>query len=481
MPKNLCFFTFYGILLRVSKRGYIMENIELSIDEKEYLLKQSYTYRYEKDDYDKAKKKLEDIISNLQATFIENGNELSYKCSRIKTENSLLNKLLKKYKKGEIENCEDMHDIVGIRLVCLSPSDVYDFEKLIDECPDFEVIEKDKPKDYIKNPKDSGYMSLHKIVEVPIETYAGIKKVKCEIQLRTIFMDMISRIEHKLGYKGNASEEDKITFSELSAIFNSYDYQLDNLFKKENYKPKKDSEEELAPYRNAYEKVEKIYNLIYDNMNVLINNCVSEYENNEDVLHVVSRYKPIQSIKRKLEKNGDACTSNDILYNLRDVIGFKIVCVDENAAREFIDTLRNKIESNNMLKITDTSDRLNKPKKSGYRGYKMNVAPIMMGEKDINIEIIVRTMVNDAWAQHHDKVFNRQDSYSSSDDYERTYRQLQGISYAFHRLENELSGLIQKYKGMPTTPARDLVSEIEQYKLDKDTQVLKFTPNKNGE
>ena len=134
-----------------------------------------------------------------------------------------------------------------------------------------------------------------------------------------------------------------------------------------------------------------------------------------------------------------------------------------------------------MLKITDTSDRLNKPKKSGYRGYKMNVAPVMMGERDINMEIIVRTMVNDAWTQHHDKVFNREDSYSSTDDYDRTYRQLQGISYAFHRLENELSELIQKYKGMPITPARDLVSEIEQYKLDKDTQVLKLTPNKNGE
>ena len=34
----------------------------------------------------------------------------------------------------------------------------------------------------------------------------------------------------------------------------------------------------------------------------------------------------------------------------------KIVCVDENAAREFIDVLRNRIESNNMLKITNTSE-----------------------------------------------------------------------------------------------------------------------------
>ena len=189
----------------------------------------------------------------------------------------------------------------------------------------------------------------------------------------------------------------------------------------------------------------------------------------------------IESIKRKLEKNGDECTSDDILYNLRDVIGFKIVCVDENAAREFIDVLRNRIESNNMLKITNTSDRFNEPKKSGYRGYKMNIAPIMMGNKDINIEILVRTMVSDAWTQHHDKVFNREDSYSSSEDYERADRQLQGFSYALHRLENELSELIQKYKEVPTIPPRDLVSEIEKYKSDKDTQVLKLIPNKNEE
>ena len=91
--------------------------MELSIDEKEHLLKQSYAYRYEKENNEKAKVVLENIINNLQNTFIENGNEISYKCSRIKTENSLLNKILKRYRNGKIENFEDMHDIVGIRLI----------------------------------------------------------------------------------------------------------------------------------------------------------------------------------------------------------------------------------------------------------------------------------------------------------------------------------------------------------------------------
>ncbi|MBO6145883.1 MAG: hypothetical protein J6O62_03705 [Bacilli bacterium] len=455
--------------------------MELSIDEKEHLLKQSYAYRYEKENNEKAKVVLENIINNLQNTFIENGNEISYKCSRIKTENSLLNKILKRYRNGKIENFEDMHDIVGIRLICLSPSDVYEFEKLIDNCDELKVVNKYGCKDYIKKPKESGYMSLHKIVEVPIETSTGIKYVQCEIQLRTIFQDMISVIEHKLGYKGAASDTDKKKFSELSAELYSYDYALDNLFKIENYKPKEFSIEELKECRNAYEKIKPIYNLINGNISPLIDSCVKEYKNNEDILHVVSRYKSEQSMKRKLDRNSLSCTPENILYNIRDGIGYKIVCVDEKSTKEFIEVFKEKIEASNLFKITDTSNWLDNPKPSGYRGYKMNIAPIMVGNKDINIEILFTTTVNNAWTQHHDKVFNNEDCYSSSEDYMRADRQLKGFSFALHRLETELSELIQKYKEMPTIPPRDLVSEIEQYKLDKDTQVLKFIPNKNGE
>lgn len=62
-------------------------------------------------------------------------------------------------------------------------------------------------KDYIKNPKESGYRSLHLIVEVPIFLQNEKKSVKVEVQLRTIAMDFWASLEHKLRYKKDIAPE----------------------------------------------------------------------------------------------------------------------------------------------------------------------------------------------------------------------------------------------------------------------------------
>ena len=48
---------------------------------------------------------------------------------------------------------------------------------------DITLIEK---KDYIKNPKESGYRSLHLIIEIPIFLQNEKRRMKVEVQLRTI-------------------------------------------------------------------------------------------------------------------------------------------------------------------------------------------------------------------------------------------------------------------------------------------------------
>jgi len=63
---------------------------------------------------------------------------------------------------------------------------------------DIEVIES---KDYISNPKEGGYRSLHLIVRTPIFTQKGKKLVNVEVQIRTIAMDFWASLEHKLRYK----------------------------------------------------------------------------------------------------------------------------------------------------------------------------------------------------------------------------------------------------------------------------------------
>ena len=63
-------------------------------------------------------------------------------------------------------------------------------------------------KDYIRYPKESGYRSLHLIIEVPIFLENEKKNMKVEVQLRTIAMDFWASLEHKLRYKKDIPQEE---------------------------------------------------------------------------------------------------------------------------------------------------------------------------------------------------------------------------------------------------------------------------------
>ena len=66
-----------------------------------------------------------------------------------------------------------------------------------------------RDRDYIKNPKPSGYRSLHLIVRVPIFLQNEKCFMKVEVQLRTIAMDFWASLEHKLRYKKEIPEFEK--------------------------------------------------------------------------------------------------------------------------------------------------------------------------------------------------------------------------------------------------------------------------------
>lgn len=121
----------------------------------------------------------------------------------IKTREKSMNSIIKKLKKKNLPITltsieEEIHDVAGIRVICSFIDDVY----LIADCflkqDDIQVIE---VKDYIKNPKPSGYRSLHLIIEIPIFLANEKKMMKVEVQLRTLAMDLWASQEHKLRYK----------------------------------------------------------------------------------------------------------------------------------------------------------------------------------------------------------------------------------------------------------------------------------------
>lgn len=139
--------------------------------------------------------------------FLANGRKpIQMITSRIKKEQSVIDKMKRHGYPITAENAiTKLHDIAGVRAICAFESDAYHLAQMLLKHQDITLLHK---KDFIANPKESGYRSLHLIISVPIYLAAGKRDVKVEVQLRTISMDFWASIEHELRYK------QKITFPE---------------------------------------------------------------------------------------------------------------------------------------------------------------------------------------------------------------------------------------------------------------------------
>lgn len=126
--------------------------------------------------------------------------------TRVKSMDSILEKVKRKNIPFSLESIEaNLYDIAGVRVVCSFTEDIYLLADCLLSQDDITLIER---KDYIQNPKPSGYRSLHLIIEVPIFLENEKRAMKVEVQLRTIAMDFWASLEHKLRYKKNIPESE---------------------------------------------------------------------------------------------------------------------------------------------------------------------------------------------------------------------------------------------------------------------------------
>ena len=164
--------------------------------------------------YTSALKQLELQMNIIKDEFklIYNYDLIDHIDTRIKEPKSIVKKMeKKKYDKTYLNLIEKINDIAGIRIVCTLKDDIFFIRDLVKQIQDIHVL---KEKDYVTNPKESGYSSYHMIVEVPVKLTQKTIYVKCEIQIRTLAMDFWASFEHKVKYK-TEQEVNKKTSKEL--------------------------------------------------------------------------------------------------------------------------------------------------------------------------------------------------------------------------------------------------------------------------
>ncbi|WP_281775918.1 GTP pyrophosphokinase [Bifidobacterium ruminantium] len=181
--------------------------------------------------------KLEILDSEFSMRFSHN--PIHHMERRLKSVDSILGKLKHKNLPLTIDAIKDnLFDVAGIRVICNYRDDVYSVANYLSAQSDIQVL---RVKDYIKNPKQNGYRSLHVIYAVPVFLSSGPHYTPVEVQLRTIAMDYWASLEHALRYKTDLPDaklaEHSQTLLDCARSLQNIETQMQNIHRDINRAP----------------------------------------------------------------------------------------------------------------------------------------------------------------------------------------------------------------------------------------------------
>ncbi|MBQ6783198.1 MAG: (p)ppGpp synthetase [Acholeplasmatales bacterium] len=150
--------------------------------------------------------------------------------SRIKTKKSIIEKIHRRGYPVTIRTLKDLiYDIAGVRVVCNYIDDIDVIIELLMQQKNLRIRLR---KDYISNPKPTGYRSVHIVFEKQMFLEDEEIWTPIEIQFRTIAMDMWASLEHELRYKSKMelSDDDKKKLKEYADKLYEIDVAMQKMY-----------------------------------------------------------------------------------------------------------------------------------------------------------------------------------------------------------------------------------------------------------
>lgn len=184
-----------------------LKELPITDEELKSLRKQFFLSRETIARYKCAMLEVETKFKVLNERFSVSGehNPIESIVTRLKTPESMIKKLYSRGLELSLESAErNLHDIAGVKVICSFVDDIYMLADCLLSQDDVTLV---RAKDYIRRPKPNGYRSLHLIIEVPIYLHDEKRRMKVEVQLRTIAMESWANLEHKMRYKKDLSAE----------------------------------------------------------------------------------------------------------------------------------------------------------------------------------------------------------------------------------------------------------------------------------
>ena len=144
----------------------------------------------------------------------------------MKTPESIYHKLDEKGLQSSLADARAaLYDLIGIRIIVMFLDDVYKMEEGLCSIPGLHLLRR---KDYIKDPKENGYRSLHLIFQIEIRHNGAMQCEMFEVQIRTMAMDCWSALDHQMIYKQRISniEGIKAELEQYSQEIAAMDYRM---------------------------------------------------------------------------------------------------------------------------------------------------------------------------------------------------------------------------------------------------------------
>lgn len=145
----------------------------------------------------------------------------------------------------------------------------------------------------------------------------------------------------------------------------------------------------------------------------VLNNDMSVRYSRNPIEFIKTRIKSPASIVEKLQRKGIEISVGNMVRNLNDVAGVRVVCTFIDDIYEVAKMLARQSD----IKVIEVKDYIKNPKDNGYRSYHMIVEiPVFFSDKTMNmrVEVQIRTIAMDFWASlEHDLKYKKNLEWST--------------------------------------------------------------------
>ena len=169
---------------------------------------------------------------------------------------------------------------------------------------------------------------------------------------------------------------------------------------------------------------------------------LKELYNYNVINNIESRIKTPDSIIKKMKKKNYDLNYEELIRNINDIAGIRIVC----PFKTDIFKIKETIEKKSALEVLEVKDYIKTPKKSGYSGLHIIAqTPVTIGDTvaQVKIEIQIRTMAMDFWSTTEHKIkYKAKNKLSKIDS-------MKMVQYAkiINKLEEKITKINSKYIG----------------------------------